>query len=172
MDFNNLAVSISMLSSSSNPTVVKRGTSNYPTIAFAIPVAPSTSPNLSIGSVNTSTNYSTFGASITGTNPNYILNIQCPEFITSNTNQSITGIKTFNNFELDGVLQLTNPAVNLTQTQLSFLTGASSNIQTQLNNKLNILNPLINGNLNVSGNCVIDIDLPISGLPYASWDKQ
>ena len=134
LNFDNLALSISMLSSSSNPTVTKGGTPENPTISFGMPASTSTStsPGLSIGTVNTSTANSTFTASITGTNPNYLLNMNVPSFVTINNAQTVTGAKTFNNFKLNNNLQLTTPAVNITQTELSQLSGVSPKSPVEL----------------------------------------
>jgi uncharacterized protein YkvS len=48
--------------------------------------------------------------------------------------ESIDGVKTFSNLKLNGDLTLTTPSVALTQTELSRLSGVTSNIQTQINN--------------------------------------
>jgi hypothetical protein len=53
--------------------------------------------------------------------------------VTTNTNQTITGLKTFNGLNLNGNITLTTPAITLSQTELSYLDGVTSNIQTQLN---------------------------------------
>jgi hypothetical protein len=47
-------------------------------------------------------------------------------------------------------LVLTTPAVNLTQTELSYLSGVTSNIQTQLNNKLSLSGGTLSGNLTIN----------------------
>lgn len=54
--------------------------------------------------------------------------------VTTDTTQTITGAKTFNGITiLNNDLVLTTPATTLTQTELSYLDGLTSNIQTQIN---------------------------------------
>ena len=59
--------------------------------------------------------------------------------------------------------------INITPTELSYISGTTSNIQTQLNNKLNTTGGTISGNLTLTGNLIANsITITPTELSYIS----
>lgn len=62
-----------------------------------------------------------------------------------------------NDINLSGSAKIyVNGVIGITQNELSYLSGSTSNIQTQLNNKLNLSGGIISGNLNITGNLIVN----------------
>ena len=57
-------------------------------------------------------------------------------------------------------------STTITPVQLSYLNGASSNIQTQLNNKLDLTGGTISGNLTISGTTTLNAQLNLNDVLY------
>lgn len=138
--------------------VVKSGTAAAPVLTFTIPTtsASGTNPTLRIGNVLVSTSYSTIGATLTGTT-DMSLSFTFPDYVTSNTTQTITGTKTMGNLKLNASLQLTTPAVNISQTELSYLSGLTGNIQSQIGNCAPVANPTFTSDMTFSKSTAINI---------------
>lgn len=138
--------------------VVKSGTPSAPVLTFTIPTTASSGspPNFRIGNVVTSTSYSTIGATLTGTT-DLSLSFTFPEFVTTNTTQTVTGTKTMGNLKLNASLQLTTPAVNISQTELSYLSGLTGNVQSQIGNCAPLANPTFTSDMTFSKSTAINI---------------
>jgi len=93
---------------------------------------------------NSATNTTTFsGILIFPSNSISSASIDNSDFITIATNQTITSSKSYTlqqffqgNIRLDGSLLLNNGTLTLTNTQLTYLDGMTSNIQTQITNRV------------------------------------
>jgi len=59
-------------------------------------------------------------------------------------------------------------STTITPVQLSYLNGASSNIQTQLNNKLDLTGGTISGNLTISGTTTLNAQVNLNDILYVN----